>query len=62
MIRKAYIRNQARKESYLRERREGKKWSIVKYDKSSNKIGVDFMYVENMSIKKKIKFNWKELN
>jgi len=32
MIRKAYIRNQARKESYLRERRESKKWSeLPKY-------------------------------
>lgn len=34
MIRKAYIRNQARKESYLRERREGKKWSrLIKTNK-----------------------------
>jgi len=32
MIRKAYIRNQARKESYLRERVESKKWNeLPKY-------------------------------
>lgn len=29
MIRKAIIRNQARKESYLRERRDSKKWSAL---------------------------------
>lgn len=40
MIRRSYIRNQARKESYLRERREGKNWSELKYTEEEKKIAL----------------------